>query len=787
MCSHKNAKLEQHKGGKPSERRLGRGSMTEKQRLAAAPKEAFMREETGEERRQETISREASERKETGEERKPETASKEASEKRQETTSKEASEKKQETISREVPVGREGAEENGQAEAQEDAGVRKKEEEERKAEEAFEEAYLQETVAAAEKQLAQAREAIENRQSEMIAAKRELRENTEHGAMGLCSADGFEALVELNQSLAPITDMAADCNELAHKIRRLEKVIEAPYFARIDFCFTGEEAPEKVYIGRTSLMEKNSLRIYVYDWRSPIASVFYRFMTGEAYYDAPAGRVTGSVERKRQYEIKDGRLLYFFDTDIHISDAILKRLLSKNVSPQMKTVVETIQKEQDIVIRNMENDLLMIQGAAGSGKTSVALHRAAYLLYRGMQSGLCADNILILSPNAVFEEYISNVLPELGEENVVSRVFEEILYAVLKKKAVQSQNAFWEEAVSDGMESALVKDSMRFKTSKPFQEILNRLTADIPRQEAAHPELASMDAVSKLCVLYRLLWEEEAYFAGAEAAGVGAIRRYTLENLEAERLHFDDATAICYLYLKRYDYSDYRNIRQVIIDEAQDYYPLQYEIFHLLFPYAKYTVLGDINQTLNKQEDISFYKEVASALRKKNTALVMLDKSFRCTNEILQFGLQFIDGGHKVKSFNRKGEAVEVRDFDTHEAYLQGIVGEVESCREKGYETICLLCKTEESCKRLYAGLHSRMDIRMLQSNVVEKIEGTLLLPCYMAKGLEFDAVLVCDADALHYSDADDKKILYVACTRALHRLSLYSDGEMTPFISRAG
>ncbi len=702
MCSHKNAKLEQHKSGKPSEGRLERGSMEEKQRLAEDREKACAREAETEEKQREEV-------------------------------------------------------------------------------------YLQETVTAAERQLLQAREAIEKRQSEMIAAKRELREHTEHGAMDLWSADGFEALVELNQSLLPITNMAADCEELVRKIRRLEKVVEAPYFARIDFCFTGEEAAEKIYIGRTSLMEKNSLKIYVYDWRSPIAGVFYRFMTGEAYYDAPAGRVTGSVEKKRQYEIKNGRLLYFFDTDIHISDAILKRLLSKNVSPQMKTVVETIQKEQDIAIRNMENDLLMIQGAAGSGKTSVALHRAAYLLYRGVQSGLQADNIMIISPNAVFEEYISNVLPELGEENVVSRVFEEILYEVLKKKAVQSQNAFWEEIVSDDMESALVRDSMQFKSGKPFLQILNRLIADIPRLEAAHPELASLDAVSRLCSLYGLLWEEDDYFAGAGAEGLYEIRRYTLENLEAERLHFDDAAAVCYLYLKLHDYNGYRNIRQVIIDEAQDYYPLQYEIFHLLFPYAKYTVLGDVNQTLKKQEDISFYEGVRSVLQKKNAALMTLDKSFRCTNEILQFGLQFIDGGQEVKSFNRKGEAVEVRAFDTHEAYLDGIVREVEDCREKGYETVCLLCKTEESCKRLYGGLRSRMEIRLLKHNVVERIEGTLLLPCYMAKGLEFDAVLVCDADAQSYLDGEDKKMLYVACTRALHRLRLYSDGAMTPLVSDKG
>ena len=170
-----------------------------------------------------------------------------------------------------------------------------------RSETAFEEAYLEDTLRAAEKQLAQARKSMEEQQSEMMEAKRELRENTEHGAMNLYSAGGFEALVELSQSMTPVTDLAASCDDLAKKIRRLEGFLKSPYFARIDFCFEGDPEPEKIYIGRTSLAEHSSAMIYVYDWRSPVASVFYRFMTGAAYYDAPAGRITGNLERKRQY------------------------------------------------------------------------------------------------------------------------------------------------------------------------------------------------------------------------------------------------------------------------------------------------------------------------------------------------------------------------------------------------------------------------------------------------------------------------------------------------------
>ena len=219
-------------------------------------------------------------------------------------------------------------------------------------------------------------------------------------------------------------------------------MIKSPYFARIDFKFDDEDEFEKIYIGRSSLRKNSYQEMYVYDWRSPIASIFYRFMTGEAFYDAPCGRVTGELNLKRQYEIKNGKLEYFFDSDVQIVDEFLRQLLSQNTTAKMKAIVETIQHEQDVVIRDMENDLLMVQGVAGSGKTSIALHRAAYLMYQGLQTKLSANNIMIISPNSIFEQYISNVLPELGEDNVISSVFEDILSALLNGRKFSQEMIF---------------------------------------------------------------------------------------------------------------------------------------------------------------------------------------------------------------------------------------------------------------------------------------------------------------------------------------------------------
>lgn len=727
----------------------------------------------------------------------------------------------------------------------------------------LEETHLREILEEAERQLRQAHEAVERKETELQELKREIRENTEHGAADLSTTDGFEALVELNQSIAPVTNLVADYDETMRKIHRLNNLIKCPYFARIDFCFEGEEIPEQIYIGKTSLTGEKAVEIYVYDWRSPIASVFYRFMTEEAFYDAPAGRITGRVELKRQYEIRDSRLLYFFDTDRSINDEILKQLLSKNTSPKMKTIVETIQKEQDIVIRNLESDLLMIQGVAGSGKTSIALHRAAYLMYQGLQSRLAANNILILSPNSTFEQYISEVLPELGEENAVSMVFEDILRSLLGEKVmwkaapgqeesgngqtgvgrIQTQREFLENAVANGAWGDYMKKSMRYKTSEAFLGLLDRFAEQIPLRQMAfqdvyhegnciaekeelrrramqRPEtplavrleqltarvledafgnrkgageekarvLEEIQRFTRLNLyeLYRSFWSDEANFQGADSQGVEEleeIRSGTLENLEGDCLYFDDAVPVLYLYLKLHGCNDYRNIRQVIIDEAQDYYPLQFKILRILFPNARYTVLGDINQTLSKQEDGSFYEQVRRILKKKKSSLVTLNKSFRCTNEILQFSLQFIREKPQIESFNRSGEAVEVRAFRTRRDYLAGILKEMENCREKGYGTICLLCKTEEGCQRLFRELGSRAELRMAGDDGVEGLKGCFILPSYMAKGLEFDAVLICDGDSDTYQTGDDRKLLYIECTRALHRLSLFCQGELTPLL----
>ena len=714
-------------------------------------------------------------------------------------------------------------------------------------EKAFEEKRLAQTISLAEEQLKQAKEAADKKKSEIIEAKKDVRENTEHGITSLYTSDGFEALVELSQYINPVTDKIIDYEEEEHKILLLEKMIKSPYFARIDFKFDDEDEFEKIYIGRSSLRKNSYQEMYVYDWRSPIASIFYRFMTGEAFYDAPCGRVTGELNLKRQYEIKNGTLEYFFDSDVQIVDEFLRQLLSQNTTAKMKAIVETIQHEQDVVIRDMENDLLMVQGVAGSGKTSIALHRAAYLMYQGLQTKLSANNIMIISPNSIFEQYISNVLPELGEDNVISSVFEDILSALLIGRKIQSRNDFLENLIVNSKYKEISRNSIEFKTSSFFREILDQFLIDIPRQwiefedvyyegkcvvsrqilkdkilgrtetplgikleqledyileqifgtgkGRGHKEEKNLikQEIQKfikidIVELYKILFSNEAYFYSLLqnsnlSQGIKSIWEYTRENLEADRLYYDDAIAIAYLYLKIYGTNKYKNIKQVVIDEAQDYYPLQYEIFNFLFSNAKFTILGDMKQTLAKKEDISFYEQIQKILNKKKSSLIMLDKSFRCTNEILNFSLKFIEQSSQIKSFNRNGDSPKVYIADNSEIFIDEIVKEINLCQEKGFQSICLICKTEKNSTYLFNKIKHKLDIQLIKNGSVSDLQGVFILPVYMSKGLEFDAVLICDADSQNYHDEDDKNLLYVACTRALHKLSLFCENEVSPLI----
>ncbi|MCM1566679.1 MAG: AAA family ATPase [Dehalobacter sp. 4CP] len=737
----------------------------------------------------------------------------------------------------------------------------------------FEVRRLEQVLAIAREQLDCALQKSEENKDAIIAAKLDMWEDTSRSISGLWNMDNFHELVELSQYANPVSERVSDYERDAAKILALKRLLYSPYFARIDFQFEGEELFEPVYIGRSSLQDGLTRDIIVYDWRSPIASVFYRFGPGKAFYESPGGKITGEVHLKRQYEIKNGELQYFFDADIQIIDEFLRELLSRNASPKMKTIVETIQKDQDMVIRDLEMDLLMVQGAAGSGKTSVALHRAAYLMYQGLAAKLASNEIVIISPNTLFEQYIANVLPELGEKNVHSLVFEEIFGKVLQTDSIQSRNQYWEGLLSVGLSGrSIAKSSMAFKGSGVFAEILKRFIQDLPYrwlpfadiyydgkvvagrqllkakilrggqefllsvrlkqleasilqivhelrpsrleklkkfiQAKPEHEFEAEEVTRRLSILesaallkkirrfteldcaelYRKLFSDKSYFyhlaEGLELPDcMEEIIDYTRENLQKDDLLYDDALALTFLHLKTFGYTAYRDIKQVVVDEAQDYDPLHFEILHGLFPKAHYTILGDIHQTIGKRVDPARYEQIGKIFARPKSTLVTLDKSFRSTNEILTYSARFLDQSVKLHSFGRSGDVPAVFTAPDRAALTALLLAEIKTCREKGYQSVGLICKTEHDALSLYAQLKDQSDIQLLKGDVQFDLSGVFLIPVYLAKGLEFDAVLICEADQAHYHSADDKNLLYIACTRALHRLNLFYTGEISPFL----
>ena len=736
----------------------------------------------------------------------------------------------------------------------------------------FEKEHLRYIIEIIKRQLSDLSMSNDEKKLSVISSKKEMmEENTRRVSSNLWSTEDFYELVELSQYASPLSNNISELERGANKILSLERLYSSPYFARIDFKFDDEDEFEKIYIGSNSLIDEKTHDIYIYDWRSPIASVFYRFGTGKVFYDAPAGRITGEVNLKRQYEISKGKLEYFFDADIQIMDEFLRKMLSQNASSKMKTIVETIQKEQDVIIRNTDMDLIMVQGAAGSGKTSVALHRVAYIMYKGLSTRLYADNIVIISPNTLFEQYISNVLPELGEKNVNSLKTEDIIQRVTKYESFQTRNDFLENLLDNKKHNCVRKCSAEFKSSPQFVEILNRFINDLPKKwiefrdvyydgknllssqlmkskimrnkniklnlrlerlekyilEQIHEErklrikklkdfvcrnkkhtfeeeeTARMLSIYESTVLikqirrftridifelYKKLFYDKRYFYSL-AKGVDLpdciddIMDFTCDNLKSEYLNYDDMLAITFFFLKITEFNLSIDIKQVVIDEAQDYYALHYEIFNLLFPNAHFTVLGDINQTIGKRAELSLYEEIGRILNRPKKALITMDKSFRCTGEIMNYSKKFLSDNFKIDCFGRNGDEPEIYTGDTIDNYDEKIVSEILCSREKLYQSIALICKTERDAFFLYNRLKEKTDIQLIRNDGKANISGTLIIPIYLSKGLEFDSVLICDADNEHYYTEEDKNLLYIASTRALHRLNLFYTGEISRFL----
>ena len=687
--------------------------------------------------------------------------------------------------------------------------------------------------------------------------------------------DEMDRMAELNQY---ITMEALESSQYKHKLETLkkyEKMKDKPYFGRFDFAEEGEER-ESIYVGYHNIMNDDTYEVLVYDWRAPIASVFYRSELGPTQYKAPYGEVEGEVFLKRQYEIKKGELEYFFDCNITITDELLQQALGKNTSSKMKNIVETIQKEQDQVIRNRENDLLIVQGVAGSGKTSIAMHRVAFLLYDRLESGLTNNQIIILSPNTLFGEYISNVLPELGEEDVEHVTVEDIFKKHFGNSlSIRSRNSQMEYMIRNKHREK-VRETIAFKGSKAYIEILDRLVNYCEAQGINFRDVyydkelvvdkhslekdfldnaINMPIGKRLKRMERMILEKikhrekekrKEVLEQIEASGAYAFEeeqrckqvlselrqevynqlngfttvniftlykrmftdeklfneliqdlnvphnayqmlRYSLRALKPERIPYEDGIALLYLKLKIEGTNLYPTIRQVVIDEGQDYYPLHYKVFGELFKNAHYTVLGDICQSIEKEVNATIYDDIIELLNPKNALKLELNKSYRSSYEINQLAMHLREGQKSCMLMERYEEVPVVQMATNEKALHEKIVQRVKEYKAIGLENIAILCKTKYETEKAYNALKGQIDDLSILSSDEASIEtGIFIMPIYMAKGLEYDGVIVYDVSDENYQELFDKQLLYIATTRALHRLTFMYKAQISPFLEQA-
>ena len=601
-----------------------------------------------------------------------------------------------------------------------------------------------------------------------------------------------------------------------NKRKRLTKILAIPYFGRIDFLEKKENSKVMpTYIGIHTFYDPESRATLIHDWRAPVSSMFYDHELGEAGYRSPSGEIKGVISLKRQYRIRGSKMEFMIESALTVHDDILQKELSSNVDDKMKNIVATIQREQNQIIRNEDIRTLIIQGVAGSGKTSIALHRIAYLLYT-FRDSISSKDILIVSPNKVFSDYISNVLPELGEETVPETSMEQILSGVLEHKYKYQTYFGLVNELLEKPSSSLI-DRIAYKASFGFISELDKFILHIENTyfKAADVKLTKyitipapfieeqylrfnrypirrrFDAMADYMLdMLKIQYAFTVTTAGRNLlkkeirlmfAGNNDIQVYKdffkwtnnpgmFKMRKGHTLEYSDLAPLAYLHLALEGNGNQPfRVKHLLIDEMQDYSPIQYKVIQKLFPCRK-TVLGDAGQSVNP-----YGSSTAETIQKSLTAseIMKLCKSYRSTFEITDFA-QKIHPNAELEPVARHGEKPQILQFGSAVEELSGIMGLISTYRKSGYKSLGIICKTEQQARKMADMLKSYAnDISFLSSQSSAFVQGIVIISAHMAKGLEFDEVIIPQTDERNYRSEIDKSMLYVAVTRAMHRLTL--------------
>ena len=626
--------------------------------------------------------------------------------------------------------------------------------------------------------------------------------------------DPTEMKTMINASDLEITMMSYKSDYL----QKLYRIQNNPYFGSI--TFKTNEGENKIYIGITHVEDEKKDKYLIYDWRAPICSMFYDYELGHAEYLAPEGIIKGEITNKRQFTIKNGKLIRVFDNNINIDDELLQQVLTEEANDKMKNIVNTIQQEQNAIIRNIQDKNLIVQGIAGSGKTSVALHRIAFLLYK--IKNLNSNNVLIFSPNQIFTEYISNVLPELGEANTLQTTFNSFLETNLQE--FQSVESFTEFVERYYKYKESNKELVKYKQSDQIIEDLDNYINDLVKNlffkenlvtkefEISKEELNYLlkDRYSKLLLIEIIDTIAEKicndYYKGKKSNKKKIISQLNKllsvkidykeifknffkqkqflnsyngritdneinKSVSDKNIRYEDACIFVYIKGLLEGFSYRGQIKEIVIDEAQDYNKLQYKLIRTIFKKSNFTILGDVNQTINpyyKYKSLEDLKEIF-----EDSKYLELNKTYRSSPEIIEHTNKILGLTHV--SAIRRDNNIPVIFRDENKNLTNLLLKDLYDAKKKNY-TIAIITKTDEEAEKIYDRIKDcEPKINLVLSSTKEFNKKMIIIPSYMAKGLEFDQTIIYTTKDNKYTE-EEKYLYYVACTRAQHQLIIYNN-----------
>jgi DNA helicase-2/ATP-dependent DNA helicase PcrA len=702
------------------------------------------------------------------------------------------------------------------------------------------------------------------------------------------NAEQFNELV-INKSIM---------DSLSQKLKNVDKSLSKPYFARVDFVEEGTRNKQNLYIGKISLMRDRDQELIIIDWRAPVATLYYEGRLGKASFHSPDGEISGEIKLKRQYTIENADLKEIYDIDITTNDEFLQAALGSSKDNRLKDIVSTIQAEQNRVIRADMWKPLVVQGAAGGGKTTIALHRIAYLLYN-YESSLSPKNFMIIAPNRFFLSYISEVLPDLGVENVIQTTFEDFALSVIGKKfklknpheklsvlinnkyknfkhenetiktistyksslefkdAIESYMRIIEDTIIpkedfnietftlvkyEKIRELFIKEYKNLPMIKRINEIKKTLVNTLKQNKgpiiegviAMYDEkilevkenMGDCDKRRKIIIdiadtrdalvekikkrsktivkeyldkckvlspleYYKNLLIDKTLFYNITSTYIDeniaeGVRVQTLSNIESNTMEMEDLAPLMFIRELTQGLEEKITVRHVVIDEAQDFSEFQLFILRKLIGGNSFTILGDLCQGIYSYRGITDWEKVSKKVfGEDNFSMLTLEQSYRTTIEIMEAAskvINFLNDPNlpNPKPVIRHGDAVEVAEKSTFSEVSKDIVKKINIVLKEGFKSVAIICKTLEECKKMKEELKSYgLKVDIITGNESEYSGGVVLIPCYLVKGLEFDVVIVANGSKEAYStEALDVKLLYIAMTRPLHRLYIYSIGE---------